>query len=118
MNERVVYKYPIDRESPDRTLLPLRAASQILMVDAEYNGQLPSIWVEHSVDDDYEIVGVDQPFTVAIHGTGHPVPDDGRIWIGSAVCGPFVWHVYGWYGDCAAPEDLYDHAPMKTAGKR
>lgn len=118
MDKYRIYRYGINRETPEWTVLPLRATSQILFVGARYNDQLPSVWVENVVDDDGEPIGTELPYTVAIHGTGHTIPDDGRVWIGSVVCGPFVWHVYGWHGDSAAPVKPYDFAPMKTAGTR
>jgi hypothetical protein len=38
-------------------------------------------------------VGTTSTRTVLVFGTGHRIPD-GWSHLGSAVCGPFVWHAY------------------------
>lgn len=49
-------------------------------------------WVEH----DPALAGTGRAVTLKFFGTGHDIPD-GYSHVGSAVCGPFVWHLYARY---------------------
>lgn len=35
-----------------------------------------------------------EPRTIAIYGTGNPVPDDPGVYIATAQQGQFVWHIF------------------------
>lgn len=86
---RTVWKYEL---SPGQTAFAVPVGSRIVAVDRwtpESDG--PAVWVERERDD-----GPDTQWTRFLLwtiGTGHDVPD-GAAHIGSAWCGPFMWHVY------------------------
>lgn len=109
----VIYKYQITETSVGHTTLMMRTSSKIIMVAAMLDEFYPAIWVEHLTS---ELGEKEDPYTVVVHSTGHQVPADGRIWIGSAVCGSYVWHVYGWWGGGVTPPGFNADAPMKQAG--
>jgi hypothetical protein len=114
MADRVIHKYQILEGHAAGTTIPMRTSSKIVLVAAQTGQSYPAVWVEHLVS---ELKQVTEPYTVAVHGTGNLIPDDRRKWIGSAICGPGVWHVYGWWGASDAPAGPQADAPMKEAGR-
>lgn len=48
----------------------------------------PTLWIER----DPEAV-IRRTVTYTFYGTGDPIPDHLNF-VGSAICGPYVWHVY------------------------
>lgn len=78
-----VYKYPLQI---GETTLPLPSGAKVLSV-AMQAGVL-MLWAEVWPDNEAE----QRTFTV--HGTGHPIPADGRRHIASVIDREFVWHVY------------------------
>jgi hypothetical protein len=81
---RVIYKYDFDT----RTCLQLTLCNPQIVLIAQQSGALPTVWIEQDLDRDPDTV-----LTLAVFGTGHAIPE-GVSHVGSAVCGPFVWHVY------------------------
>jgi len=82
---RTIYKY----DFPDDTSvmrLPL-CDPKVLLVASQGPTRFPTVWIEH------ELLGTPSLLTLEVFGTGHMVSDD-MTHVGSAVCGPFVWHVY------------------------
>ena len=82
---RLIYKYDFD----DRTALQLTLRNPKVILVAQQSGALPTVWIEQDLD-----LAPNTVLTLAVFGTGHVIPDEVNH-IGSAVCGPFVWHVYG-----------------------
>lgn len=79
---RVIYKYPFTSGS-------VLAPDGIVRLIADQHGTgLPTIWIEHRtcapVDTVYFIMPTGQEFSDNITD----------VHIGSAVCGPYVWHVF------------------------
>ncbi len=67
-------------------MISIPEISKILHVDNQ-NGQL-CLWVE--VETNSEVKSIN----IAVIGTGNPIPGYAKVYIGSAVINPFVWHVY------------------------
>ncbi|MGS0526458.1 DUF7352 domain-containing protein [Zobellia nedashkovskayae] len=84
---KVIYKYPI--ETKDKQLLELPIGFEVLRVANQRNQIV--IWAlidEYAKTDEYEI---------EVHGTGNPIYDSEktkRKYLGTALCDPFVWHVF------------------------
>lgn len=83
-----IYKYPL--VITDEQEIELHLMSW-MHVGLDPNG-CPCVWA---------LVDLSRPiqpdtYTIFIHGTGHPLPDDtaGRDHLGSFVDGSFVWHVF------------------------
>lgn len=49
-------------------------------------------WVEHKP----KMSGTGRRVKLRVFGTGHEIPD-GWTHIGTAICGPFVWHLFAMY---------------------
>ena len=79
---KVIYKYPLDL---GEWRMPSHADFKPVFVH-EQNG-VPTLWAE--VDPSTE----DREYLLFVIGTGHPVPLCCE-YVGSAMCGVFVWHVY------------------------
>jgi hypothetical protein len=83
---RVVWKYVL---SPGENVISAPRGSRIVAVGPAMPGANgPAVWVEREKDADPTVT-----MRVAAIGTGHPVPSE-ALHIGSAWCGPFMWHVY------------------------
>ena len=80
---RTIWKFPIPVSN--KAVIELPRNSFFLFV-ANQNDKVCA-WFE--VETDFEM----ETRTFLIHGTGHPIPP-GEFWRGSAIVGPFVWHVY------------------------
>ena len=79
-----IWKYPLEvTDGPQFVSLP--RAAKVLFVREQ--GNQPTMWVE--VDPDVATCD-DRSFVVV--GTGHSYTHNCH-YIGSAFCGPFVWHV-------------------------
>lgn len=80
---RVVFKYQL---TDDVTRIEMPQRSRVIHVAQQHAGTFPTLWIEH----------FDSPETVlrkyVIHGTGAEFEDG--VHVGSAMCGPFVWHVF------------------------
>lgn len=82
---RTIYKYDFD----NRTSLQLTLCNPKVVLVAQQSRPLPTVWIEQDLD-----LAPNTVLTLAVFGTGHTLPDAGVSHVGSAVCGPFVWHVY------------------------
>ena len=82
---KTIWKYKLEIADVQEVGIPLNA--NIIHAGADPIGGL-CLWAE---------VDTDIPpctRTVYLRGTGHPLPPPEAKHIGSAVFGPFVWHVY------------------------
>lgn len=70
----------------DRFGVEMPTGAKILSVGDQNGG--PHLWAEVHPDNDRETR------VFHCHGTGHDVPEDGRQYVGTAICHPFVWHYY------------------------
>ena len=81
----VIWKYQLQLRDRQKVSMPV--ASTLLSV-ANQRGTL-CLWAmvdptnTNTVERDIEIIG-----------TGNPIPDGRRSFIGTAVIGPFVWHAF------------------------
>lgn len=78
-----VFKYPFPIGAFN---LEMPNGAKILHVGIQ--GHTPCLWAEVSPDDQHEL----RRFIV--HGTGHPIMEDGRKHIETFLDGSFVWHLY------------------------
>jgi hypothetical protein len=86
VSTKVVHKHEvltIDRP----TDIPLGADSVVVHVGMQ-NGAL-YIWEEHNEPKSLRIVAR----RYGVFGTGQKIPDGGQ-YVGTAIDGPFVWHLY------------------------
>lgn len=81
MNKQIL-KYELDEGV---TTTP---GGKVVLVDQQHGRQLPTVWIEASLDD------LQQSHEFRVIGTGHPFDDHDAEHVGSCVCAPFVWHVY------------------------
>ncbi|MHA3682803.1 DUF7352 domain-containing protein [Leucobacter sp. HY1908] len=71
-------------------------AGRVVHVAADREGKHDrvDVWVEHQAGVTHSEGGI----VLNVHGTGHPIPADGRAHVGSCIVGWFVWHVYASQG--------------------
>ena len=84
---KTIFKYPI--ETKDRQLLTIPKDFQILRVANQFNKIV--IWA--LIDTEVETEEIE----IEVHGTGNPIFDSQstkRVYLGTALCDPFVWHVF------------------------
>lgn len=95
---RTIWKYELRVTDVQRVPMPIgaklltareqhvSARSEVMAREAD----VPMLWA--LVDPD--AIKVDR--LIAIVGTGNPAPDenDHAVYVGTAVCGPFVWHIF------------------------
>lgn len=82
---QTIYKYPL---TPGvRTGIDTHEGAQVQFVSADPGGQL-CIWIRFDPDQKPERLHF------LAYGTGHPMHDEAHESVGSALCGPFVWHVF------------------------
>lgn len=79
----VIYKYPL---TDPCTVLELPAEAQVRYVGSQ-DGNFPTLWIELPAEPQVHYLK-----TFEVRGTGYPF--DGGSYIGTAICGPFVWHVF------------------------
>ncbi|KKN74279.1 hypothetical protein LCGC14_0392180 [marine sediment metagenome] len=82
---KVIYKYPLNLHDTVCVRTVPRGA-KLLHVAADQGGT-PTLWYEVDPNAPKEEVAF------AIVGTGNQVPTLG-IYLGTAMCMPYVWHVY------------------------
>ena len=86
---KTIYKYTLI-VTDGRQVMQLPKSHVIVHVAEQ--GPSPCFWA--MVDPDEETA----EFTFQVTGTGHPLPDgtdeEDFGYIGAAMCGPFVWHVW------------------------
>lgn len=81
---RRIWKY--DLAITDRQTLHLPRDAELLLVDQQ-QGRL-RLWALVDATADHE------PRLFAIYGTGHPLPDNPGLHLGTVVIDPYVWHVF------------------------
>lgn len=97
---RVVWKYPLQ---PGITDLRVPGGSRILHVgpsgyrvggaDGFRYVDTPAVWIEHDRPPSSAQRDLVDHLRLVVIGTGHEVPEH-AVPLGSAWCGPFMWHVY------------------------
>ncbi len=86
MTTRVVWKYELH---PGENVIEVPPGSRIVAVAPwQPDGDGPAVWIERPRSH----VPI-RPIRLQAVGTGHDIPVDGAH-IGSAWCGPYMWHVY------------------------
>lgn len=96
---KTIWKFELSVTDVQRVPMPMGAViltareqhvserSEVMAREAD----VPMLWA--LVDPD--AIKVDR--IIGIVGTGNPAPDpdeDGGIYVGTAICGPFVWHIF------------------------
>jgi hypothetical protein len=88
---RTIYKYELPLEGSDVQHIDMPEGAELLYVDIQPEVALHSVFV-------WALVDTDKPMakrTLAVTGTGHPVPDEGTgRYVGSCRMQAFVWHVW------------------------
>jgi len=94
--ERTIWKFKFD----DNVFIATPPLAEPRVVHVAQQGQSlwPTVWIEHSDRGWWDPDVQRQSVELVIVGTGHPAPPDLRH-VGSAICGEFVWHVYGRWVD-------------------
>lgn len=79
---RVIHKY--EMSAYGATSAP---NGRVVLVAQQHNQEMPTVWIEYDPSN--------YTFTnYVVIGTGQQWVNDQGEHVGSAVCGPFVWHVY------------------------
>lgn len=83
---KVIWKYELEVTDVQRVAMP--EGARLLSVQAQ--GAAPMLWA---------LVDSRAPIAdrmIGIVGTGNPAPDDDvdAVYVGSVMCGAFVWHVF------------------------
>lgn len=80
-----IYKYVLTACS---NTIQTHIVNKILFVDRDPASGHPAVWIQVDTDSPKD------DFDFTIYGTGHFQGAHEKIYIGSAICGTFVWHVY------------------------
>lgn len=86
-----IWKFELDVTDVQRVRMPAGARLLTAQGQPVMHQTLPMLWA---------LVDPSQPTVerlIALVGTGHPAPDiddDGSVYVGTAICGLFVWHVF------------------------
>lgn len=86
-----IWKYEL--EVTDIQRVPMPAGARLLSVQGQPVGNATVLMLWAQVDP----TQLDADRVIAIVGTGNPAPDvgdDTAVYVGTAVCPPFVWHVF------------------------
>lgn len=83
MNTIYKYQFTIDDDQP----LGLPEGADPVHVGLDPQGN-PCVWA--AVDTEAAI----EERRLYVRGTGHPMPNDYKVMLGSFTQGPFVWHVF------------------------
>lgn len=86
-----IWKYPL--EIVDRQLVAMPIEATILSVDNQHG--TVCLWA--MVDPTTSLPQLPLPLTnrvIEIFGTGHPMPEGQREFIGTVIMGALVWHVF------------------------
>jgi len=86
---RSVYKFDFPMRPDISPVLELAMCDPEVVLVFQQSSVLPTVWIEHDLD-----LAANTVLTLEVIGTGQPVTE-GMTHVGSAVCGHFVWHVYG-----------------------
>lgn len=83
MTKKVVFKYLLNANV---NVIP---AGRIMLVDWQSGRRYPTVWAEH------ELPLTGETMRLEVRATGREYEhSDLDHHVGSAVCGPFVWHVF------------------------
>jgi hypothetical protein len=80
---RVIWKYNFEIKSYNNIEVP--SGGRVLHTGLDPDGNL-AIWI------DVDPLNIKRPMVVYVVGTGDEVPN--KIYAGSIVQGPFVWHIF------------------------
>ena len=93
----VIYKYSIMIADQQHIAMPRRPT----FLDLQMQGDKLCIWAMFA---DADIAsGKERVHTIAVHGTGNPMPDDPGDYLGTIQVGLGVWHVFDETPDRAIP---------------
>ena len=94
---KVIYRYRVTVGNIDSVVAP---SGTVVLVAADRGGKsdVVEVWIEHEAHDGAAMPGPGS-ITLNVYGTGHPIPDEENVHVGSCISGPFVWHVYATYDD-------------------
>lgn len=87
VHECVIHKFQMTDEV---CRFPL--GNVVLVAQQNSYQDFPAVWIERPVDGGSPNTMATQEYR--IFGTGHPIDARGLEHVGSAICGPYVWHVY------------------------
>lgn len=85
---RVVYKYEL---AGDAIRIP---KGKVLLVAQQDHIEVPTVWVEHPLDNK-GVLDWDNTMTLIKIATGQQFQLWAHAHVGSCICGPYVWHIYG-----------------------
>lgn len=82
-----IFKYPINVGYNE---VHIPSGGKVVHFDSQSSFGYPQlcIWVEVSPD----MLPANCKFEV--HGTGQPIPEDGRAYVATCLSGSYVWHLY------------------------
>lgn len=85
---KVILKWPLD---PTDHLVVRGRDMRVVLVAPNPHGEstLPCVWIETTSTE-----RPTEQMTLSFVGTGHPFDSGTGEHVGSAVCGPYVWHVF------------------------
>ena len=83
-----IFKYPLEDEDQQQIMLPVNA--EILTVQMQ--GNTLCLWAK--VDETAHLENRREERTIEQLGTGWPLNDDKRRYLGTIQRGPLVWHVF------------------------
>lgn len=86
MTARRIFKYPL-AVTAERQTIRIPAGGRIVCLHEQYG--LPTLWAEIPAS---EVDRLDERGFLVV-ATGQPIPW-GYSYVGTAHCGPYVWHVY------------------------
>ena len=101
-----IYKYELPTSE---VTLQFPADARLLRVGHDpAEPMLPCLWVELDVD-----LPATETHIFKTYGTGHELeePEEERHYVGTAVCGPFAWHVF----EVPTPEALAGEREYRAA---
>ncbi len=82
---RFIWKYQLQ---PGINVIPVTPGARIVLVAPwQPDSDAPGVWIEH------QLRTATMKMRLQAVGTGEDIPPDGAH-IGSAWCGPYMWHVY------------------------
>jgi hypothetical protein len=87
---KTIWRYPV--EVIDEQVVTVPAGAKILTIATQ--GETPCLWVELTLPG--KVWDDGEHRTIRIFGTGHPMPDDPGVYIGSFMLkgGVLVFHAY------------------------
>lgn len=93
---RVIWKHEI----PTRGITEIELVQYAKIVKVEIHQHTFLFWEEHLTGllekySDKVAEPVMEPWQFRVFGTGNEVSDNAGEYIGTAIDGPFVWHLYG-----------------------